>query len=225
MTRGLRQLGLDRSQVDVEILSTGRAGILGFGAEQARVRIHPKVLVKSSAPAVEPSITAEVRSAQALEQEEDVRSAAEVLRTLLRLMSINAVVTVRAPETPGDGVGLVKAILDVRGDDLGILIGRRGNTLASLQYIVNLIVSRKLHTRTVIGIDIEGYRRRREQALTRLALRMADRVKQTGQQVTLEPMPPNERRIVHLALSKDPAVVTNSIGEGESRKVVIGPRR
>lgn len=166
-----------------------------------------------------------VTSGLPLEQQEDVRCAVEVLRTLLRLLSIEADVTVRAPETPGDGVGMVKAILDVHGDDLGILIGRRGDTLASLQYLVNLIVSRKLHTRTIIGIDIAGYRRRREEALKGLALRMAERVKQTGQPVTLEPMPPNERRIVHLALAKDPQVVTHSIGEGESRKVSISLRR
>jgi spoIIIJ-associated protein len=174
------------------------------------------------APAIATATSREVASAP---DEDDVQFAAQTLSDLLRLMSINATVTVRAPETPGDGVGLVKAVLDVHGDDLGILIGRRGDTLSSLQYMVNLIVSHELKTRTIIGIDVEGYRRRREQALTSLALRMAERVKQTRQPVMLEPMPPNERRIVHLALADDPLVATNSVGEGESRKVGIALRR
>jgi spoIIIJ-associated protein len=122
-------------------------------------------------------------------------------------------------------VGLAQAVLDVSGDDLGLLIGRRGQTLASLQYLVNLIVSRKLQSRASFGVDVEGYRRRREDSLKGLALRMADRVKTTGQSVTLEPMPANERRIVHLTLAGDPKVITVSIGEGEGRKVAITPRR
>jgi spoIIIJ-associated protein len=115
-------------------------------------------------------------------------------------------------------------VLDVSGEDLGILIGRRGDTLASLQYLVNLIVGRKLKAKTAFGVDVEGYRRRREQSLKNLAIHMAERVKSNGQTVTLEPMPPNERRIVHLALAKDAAVITESIGEGENRKVVIYPK-
>ena len=112
-------------------------------------------------------------------------------------MNVDASVQVRAPETPGDGLGLVRAVLDVSGEDLGILIGRRGDTLSSLQFLVNLVVSRKLKARTAFGIDVEGYRRRREESLKGLALRMADRVKSTGQSITLEPMPPE--RAAHRA--------------------------
>jgi spoIIIJ-associated protein len=151
--------------------------------------------------------------------------AAGVLEDLLRLMNVEATVTPRAPETAGDGVGMIEAVLDVDGDDLGILIGRRGATLASLQYVLNLIVSKKMERRVSFGIDVDGYRRRREEALVTLARRMASRVRGTGRSVTLEPMPPNERRIVHLALANDPAVMTVSIGEGEDRKVAITPSR
>lgn len=202
--KALQQLGLEREQVEVEVLSQGRAGILGFGGEEARVRVRP---------------VAEMGV------EGDTEMAVEVLEKLLSLMSIEASVTVRAPETPGDGVGLVKAVLDVRGDELGILIGRRGDTMGALQYLVNLIVSRRMKTRTAFAVDVEGYRRRREDALKRLALRMAEQVRATGTSVTLEPMPPNERRIVHLALARDPTVITSSVGEGESRKVAIALRR
>jgi len=211
--KALEQLGLDETEVEVEILSMGRSGILGIGSDRARVIVRPKGHAVTSTPAGSPPTG------------DDTDGAVETLERLLELMSIDAGVRVRAPETPGDGLGLVKAVLDISGEDLGILIGRRGSTLASLQFLVNLMVSRKSKARTAFGIDVEGYRRRREESLKGLALRMADRVKSTGQSVTLEPMPPNERRIVHLALAKDASVITVSIGEGESRKVAITPRR
>lgn len=202
--KALQELGLTRSQVEVEVLQQGRSGILGFGGEEARVRVRPLVT---------------------LSVEEDTQLALEVLRKLLDLMNIDAEVSVRPPETPGDGVGLAKAVLDVRGEDLGILIGRRGDTLGSVQYVVNLIVSRRTKARATFAVDVEGYRRRREEGLERLAFRMAERVRTTGQTVTLEPMPPNERRIVHLALAGDSSVITSSVGEAEARKVCIAPRR
>jgi spoIIIJ-associated protein len=155
----------------------------------------------------------------------DVQSAVKVLEDLLELMGVEADVTPRSPETPGDGVGMIEAVLDVEGDDLGILIGRRGQTLSSLQYVLNLIVSKQMNRRVAFGIDVDSYRRRREDALVSLAKRMAARVRGTGRSVTLEPMPPNERRIVHMALAEDPAVMTVSIGEGEARKVAITPTR
>jgi spoIIIJ-associated protein len=122
-------------------------------------------------------------------------------------------------------VGLSKAVLDVEGEDLGVLIGRRGSTLASVQYLVNLIVSRHFKGNAPFAVDVEGYRRRREESLRALAARMAERVRETGRSITLEPMPANERRIVHLALAEDPTVATSSVGEGESRKVAISVRR
>jgi spoIIIJ-associated protein len=157
--------------------------------------------------------------------DEDVAVAVTVLQNLLGLMGVEAEVVSRAPETAGDGIGLTEAVLDVEGDDLGLLIGRRGQTLASLQYLVNLIVSKQTNRRVAFAVDVDGYRRRREEALVGLAKRTASRVRQSGRSVTLEPMPPNERRIVHLALQDDPAVVTVSIGEGEARKVAITPSR
>jgi spoIIIJ-associated protein len=211
--KALEKLGLDETEVEIEILSMGRSGILGIGGDRARVLVRPKGGVAAPAPAAAPSTG------------EDTETAVGILEHLLELMSVDASIRVRAPETPGDGLGLVRGVLDVSGEDLGILIGRRGDTLSSLQFLVNLIVSRRLKARTAFGIDVEGYRRRREESLMGLALRMADRVKSTGQSITLEPMPPNERRIVHLTLAKDPNVITVSIGEGESRKVAITPRR
>ena len=211
--KALEKLGLDETEVEIEILSVGRSGILGIGGDRARVLVRPKSGAAALTPGAAPATG------------EDMETAVGILEHLLEFMNIDASIRVRAPETPGDGLGLVRAVLDVSGEDLGILIGRRGDTLSSLQFLVNLFVSRKMKTRMAFGIDVEGYRRRREESLMGLALRMADRVKSTGQSITLEPMPPNERRIVHLALAKDPNVITVSIGEGESRKVAITPRR
>lgn len=202
---GLVDLGLERHEVTVEVLAEGRGGLFGIGGEPARVRLAP---VSMETP-----------------EGDDVVYAQETLQELLRLMRIDATATVRAPETPGDGVGLVKAVLDVEGDDLGILIGRRGNTMASLQYLVNLMVSRRFKNNAPFAVDVEGYRRRRETSLQDLAFRMAARVRESGRSITLEPMPASERRIVHLTLAKDPTVTTASVGEGESRKVAIRSQR
>jgi spoIIIJ-associated protein len=153
----------------------------------------------------------------------DVDAATGVLNHLIELMGIEASVSPRPPETAGDGLGMISAVLDIEGDDLGLLIGRRGQTLASLQYLLNLIVAKQLGKRVAFGVDVDGYRRRREEALVSLARRTATRVRNTGRSVTLEPMPPNERRIVHITLAEDPNVVTVSIGEGEARKVAVTP--
>ncbi len=155
---------------------------------------------------------------------EAVEAAVDILQQMLDYMGLDATVEARPPQTLGDGIGLVEAVLDVTGDELGLLIGRRGETLASLQYILNLVVRRRTHSHLTFGVDVEGYRRRREVMLNGLARRMADRVRATGQSLTLEPMPPAERRIVHLALANDPDVLTVSIGEGDARKVAITPR-
>jgi len=155
----------------------------------------------------------------------DVAVAVEVLENLIRLTGLEAGVTPREPETAGDGIGMIQAVLDVDGEDLGLLIGRRGQTLASLQYLLNLIVAKQISKRVAFGVDVDGYRRRREESLVNLAKRTAARVRGTGRSVTLEPMPPNERRIVHLTLADDPNVMTVSIGEGEGRKVAITPTR
>jgi len=215
--KALAELGLERTQVEVEVVREGRSGILGIGGEEARVTVRPKEEAK-----------AEPKEAEAEEHEiseDDIALGVEVLEKLLELMGVDATVRVREPETPGDGAAIVKTVLDISGDDLGILIGRRGDTLASLQYLVNLIVGRKLKAKAGFGVDVAGYRRRREQSLRSLALHMAERVRTTKQMMTLEPMPPNERRIVHLALAQDTTVITESIGEGENRKVVIRPAR
>lgn len=154
----------------------------------------------------------------------EVDLAATVVDDLLRMFDIDADITLREPVTPGDGLGSALAVIDIGGEDLGVLIGRRGDTLLNLQYLVNLILNRRYPGDASVTIDVEHYRHRREEQLTELALRMADRVKEHGNPITLEPMPASERRLVHLALAEDSELETNSIGEGDDRKVVISPR-
>lgn len=169
---------------------------------------------REEAPRVEPDINAP-----------EVELAAEVTDDILRLLDISASITIREPLTPGDGEGSVRAVLDISGEDLGLLIGRRGDTLQSLQYIVNLIITRRFPESPGITIDVEHYRHRREEQLTALTRRMAEHVRESGNAITLEPMSPAERRLVHLILAEDPELSTNSIGEGDNRKVVISARR
>lgn len=216
--------------MEIEVLSEGRSGILGIGAEQARVRLWPlgdegdedEELAEDD-ELVDESV--EQPAPHSLSGEEAIDEAVDVLQTLLDLMGLDAVVEARPPQTPGDGLGMVAAVLDVTGEDLGVLIGRRGDTLAALQYVLGLIMRRRTRSHLIFGIDVEGYRRRREASLCNLAQRMADRVRASGQSLTLEPMPPAERRIVHITLADDPDVLTVSIGEGDARKVAITPRR
>lgn len=201
--QALEQLGVARDEVEVTVLSEGKTGILGLGAEEARVRISPLV----SVPAEESAMTETARS---------------VLETLLAAMGITAsVIILEQPSAVGVEEEPAPVTFDIRGDDLGILIGRHGQTLSCLQYIVRLIVSQRTKAWVPIIIDVEGYKQRRSQALQAMAHRMAERVKIKGTPFALEPMPAYERRIIHLTLAEHPDVFTESIGDGDSRKVVI----
>ena len=186
-----RQLGISRDQFEVEVVRESKSGVLGVRGKEAVIRVNPL------APA----------------EEDVVRVATEVLDTLLRLMGITARVEVLSDEIP--------IALNIEGDDLGILIGRRGQTLDSLGHIAKLVVAARLKAWLPMNVDVAGYKKRRQDSLQRLALYLAEQVKSRHRAITMEPMPPAERRVIHLSLADDPDVVTNSIGEGENRKVVI----
>ncbi len=156
--------------------------------------------------------------------------AGRTLRDILTFFGLSGTeLSARDPETPGDGLGLISQVFDIYGEDdetsdeLGLLIGRRGETLASLQYVLNVIVSGHYDGDHVFSIDVEGYRRRREETLHELAERIASEVIETGDVITLEPMPAAERRIVHLALEEVDGVTTESVGSGNDRQVEILP--
>src|SRR5207244_89642 len=209
----LEDLGLKRSEVDIEVLTPGKPGLFGLGGEQARVRVTALVETtrRPAEDGVEGAIPERLLSERVEIKDldaEEVQYAHQFLRELLILMDISADVSVREPETPADGLGRATAVLDVEGDDLGLLIGRRGTTLSALQYLINVLVTRKLGSRVLVTVDVEAYHRRREDTLRGLARRMADRVRQSRRPMTLEPMPAAERPIINLGLRT--AVLTSA---------------
>lgn len=155
---------------------------------------------------------------------EEVDSAAQTIDDILRILDIDSEISIREPLTPGDGLGSSLAVIDIKGEDLGLLIGRRGDTLVALQYLVNLMLARKFPGKGSVTVDVEHYRHRNEERITAMAKRMAERVREGGSPITLEPMSAAERRLVHMMFADDPELETNSIGEGENRKVVISLR-
>jgi spoIIIJ-associated protein len=155
---------------------------------------------------------------------EEVNMACELIDDMLRILDIDAEISIREPETPGEGLGSSLAVIDLDGPNMGLIIGRGGETLTALQYLVNLIVSRRHPGQGApIHLDAANYRRRREHELIDLAQRMAERVRESGRPIRLEPMTAAERRIIHVILAEDPDVETMSTGTGESRKVEIRP--
>ena len=236
ISRGLEALNVTRDRVTIVVLDAGgtRSAAPGQRPREARVQLtlnEPEPRPEPESPAVRPQLTRDAPAVQpksapdapAVSNEEVMRLAQQTLRELLDRLQVKANVTARWAEAADkqdeeDGPPLV---LDIRGDDLGVLIGRRGETLSSLQYITRLIVSQKISGNVNLVVDVEGYKARREQQLRQLAQRMAERVASTRKPIALEPMPPSERRIVHLTLRDHPVVTTESVGRDEDRKVTI----
>jgi spoIIIJ-associated protein len=227
IAHGLAELGKTRDEVEIEVLSEGSRGLFGLGAEEARVQIsviEPKV-VEEPAKKIRVEVEKEekVEEPEAPSLEKDFQQTAKrALEELVTRMGIRAQVVIRRKVDEEEELPTV--VLDIVGDDLGILIGRRGETLAALQYITRLMVGRKTRRWHPLVVDVEQYKVRRERSLRRLAKRMAERVSFSQQPVALEAMPAYERRIVHLALRDHPTVTTKSVGEGDQRKVTIIPK-
>ena len=162
--------------------------------------------------------------------EDEVDLFGSTLRDLLVLLGLgDTSITARDPETAGDGVGLISQVFDVFGeseetsDELAVLIGRRGETLNALQYLLNVLVSKQNEGDLVFSVDIEGYRSRRERTLVDMAHEIAAEVRATGDVITLEPMPAAERRIIHLTLESEDGITTESVGRGNDRQVEVMP--
>ena len=205
--RAVEQLGVSQEELEVTVVKEGKPGILGLGAEEAVVR------VKSLAPLVP-------------KEEGDIVAAAEdTIERLLTLMGMaDYVVTQAQPIFDEEQETTASVVLNVEGGDLGILIGRRGHTLDCFQYIVKLIVGQQTKAWLPIVIDVEGYKQRRYQTLRTLARNIAEQVEAKGAPFTLESMTAYERRIIHITLADHPDVTTESVGQGEARRVVIQPK-
>jgi len=234
---GLKLLNARRSDVIVEVMDEGSKGLLGIGSRDAVVRLS--MLTESRAPSdvqEAESMDDSVHTAKggsgstsgtgALEVDsltDEQGTAMAIVEQLLSKMQVSANVTVRESE-PDDLTGQRITILDIQGNDLGTLIGPRGETLNAFQHIARLMAAHQMKQRASFVIDVQEYRKRRELALSRLAERMARKVTDRQRAISLEPMPPNERRIIHVALRDSVTVTTQSAGEGNRRRVRILPK-
>jgi spoIIIJ-associated protein len=253
IARAVEQLGASRDQVQIEILASPTRGLLGFGAKKARVRATmraPMLFDGEAEGAADEAFESDDESDYGADDEEvsdegaDVEEVVErprtaprremrhepparpveratlerarsILQDLLGLIGSEARVEI---EEDGDGPRLAMV-----GDESGLLIGRRGQTLDALEYILNRIVTREEDEASHLVVDSQNYRTRRRQSLVDLAKRLGERARRRGKAVTLNPMSPRDRRIVHLALQDDGSLTTRSSGRGYYRKLLIIP--
>ena len=247
ITKALNLLGVERDKVSLDILAEEKMGLLGFGRQNARVRatIREAVAVAPdedagdpdpvAAPADEPAETEPEETAVVVDRsddgepdeepaETDERSAevrkvsVEVLTEILRLMGVEAEVVVKP------GTSASEFVLDVQGDSSALLIGRRGQTLESLQHILSRIVADKVGAGVPQPIvDAEDYRGRRVRSLEDMALRMGEKAKRSRKTQGIDALSARDRRVVHLALKDDPWLTTKSLGHGAFRRLLIIP--
>jgi spoIIIJ-associated protein len=246
----LRLLRLDRDAVEIEILENATKGVLGFGTKKARVRARERAKVdavlaasvtapasaavppppsppaptsavprETPRPAATPARPRREPTTPVTGAEPATLALCDTLADLLDQMGVECSVEIGTDPT-GEA-----AVLRVSGRDGGIVIGRRGQTLDAIEHLMNRIALRDSPSNpTRVRIDVEGYRERRQESLEQLARRLADKAKATGRVVTLNPMSPRDRRVVHITLQSDEEVTTWSQGEGHFRRLLIGPR-
>lgn len=248
--KGLAQLNLSQEAVEVEVLDAGSKGLFGLGSRQARIRLTLKSSDTPGLPAIKPTpssqpaqveaetkISAEPQADQAAsdvqasskvetpeEMDETLATAVSVVSELLEKMTVRANVSA-SYHSAEDEDNEQAVLVNIEGNDLSILIGRRSETLNALQYITSLILSKRLDRWVQVMIDVQGYRARRERQLRQIARRMAEQAVHTGRRQVLEPMPANERRLIHLELRDHPGVETESIGDEPNRKVTISLKK
>jgi len=220
------EFGVPREKLNIEIISDGASGFLGLGSKKAKIRASimsidmtidtPHEQSRKDAPK-KPPVSSDFNQSVVTEEsaETPATRAKRILEGILGRMSLDCPVTIE--ETPDT------IILNIKGDGSGLLIGKRGQNLDAIQYIVNKAVSKYADNRKMIVVDTEGYRRRREESLIALAANLAEKVKKSKKALTVGHMNAHDRRIIHLALQNDESLTTKSRGEGEFRKIVIMP--
>jgi len=214
----LRLLGVERDKITVDILSEGKKGILGFGSQKARIRATlRKSIIDLRVSEVEPA-RIEERPLIAVEAAAMGQKAKEVLAEILRLMGIKAEVELKAGERTDE------TVVEIRAENSGLLIGRKGQTLEALQYLVSRIAGERGGTEGPhIVVDIENYRQRRRRTLEDMALRLGEKAKRQRKTVSVDALSAADRRIIHAALQDDPWVTTKSLGQGSYRRLLIIP--
>jgi len=204
------ELKVSREDVDIDVLANGSTGFLGLvGAKNAKIRATLKE--RPEVPTPEASLSSVPSGAQVAE------TAKKTLSDLLRLLEIEASIELKEDSE--------RILLNIKGDGSGLLIGRKGQTLDALEYLVNKIVHKGAEDKKRIVVDTENYRSRREESLVNLAQRLAEKAKRMGRPVTISPMSAHDRRIIHLALQEDKALHTWSTGTGLYRKIIISPEK
>lgn len=250
---GLARLDLPRDAVEVEVLDEGRQGMFGLGARAARVRLKvasdrapakakPETPPESKpqaavAPGPPPAEADEVEPEQQEspeletgeeavgEEEQKIEVTRSVTEALLDAMGLgDAEIEIERAEPGPSKEEVPPLVVDVSGPGTDMLVGQDGEVLKAFQYIVRLLVGRKMKGWVHVVVDVRGYKAQRAQRLRDLAHRMADQAVDTDRTVILQPMPPHERRVVHVALYDDSRVTTESIYEGERRRVTIVPK-
>jgi spoIIIJ-associated protein len=212
VARVCAEWGVDRAAVQVDQLDAAA----GVGAAPERVLLRITLLAPGGDDDFDEDDDARL--------DPELEQARSILRDLLEHMQVRSDVVAGYGQADPEAEGPV-IVLDVRGDDLDPLIGRRGETLAALQYIVRLILSKQFSRNVDLVVDVQGHKQRREEQLRRMARRMAEQATERQRIMSMEPMPANERRIIHLELREHPDVTTESVGDGDRRKVTIVPKQ
>ena len=192
ITEACRKLGVTSDRLDYEVIEEGSNGFLGIGSKPAIIKAAVKI--------------------EKLSLEDNAK---KFLNDVFAAMNMTVVVEIKYDEENKE------MDVDLSGDDMGVLIGKRGQTLDSLQYLVSLVVNKESDDYIRVKVDTENYRERRKETLENLAKNVAYKVKRTRRPVSLEPMNPYERRIIHSALQNDKYIATHSEGEEPFRKVVV----
>ena len=192
ITEACQKLGVTSDKLEYEVVEEGSNGFLGIGSKPATIKAAVK-----------------------MEEESEEDCAKKFLNDVFAAMNMEVVVDVKYNDEEKE------MDVDLSGDEMGVLIGKRGQTLDSLQYLVSLVVNKGKDDYIRVKVDTEDYRKRRKETLENLAKNIAYKVKRTRRSVSLEPMNPYERRIIHSALQNDKYVTTHSEGEEPFRKVVI----
>ncbi len=210
ISKACEELKVSREDVDIDVLANGSTGFLGLvGAKNAKIRATLKE--RPEVPTPEATLSSVPSGAQVAE------TAKKTLSDLLRLLEIEASIELKEDSE--------RILLNIKGDGSGLLIGRKGQTLDALEYLVNKIVHKGAEDKKRIVVDTENYRSRREESLVNLAQRLAEKAKRMGRPVTISPMSAHDRRIIHLALQEDKALHTWSTGTGLYRKIIISPEK
>jgi spoIIIJ-associated protein len=227
--KAARELGVPVEEIGIEVLSDSGRGFFGFvGGKKVKIRAWSKRESREELDDEVPEIqeaVAEERAPVASEDEEETektektekaQKAQEALQGLIGWLSEQATVEIKEETSE-------RILLEIHGDKTGLLIGKRGQTLDALQFLANKMVNRSRDSAKRIEVDMEQYRKRREQSLQNMAVRLGQKVKKKRKPITIEAMNAHDRRIIHLTLKNDRALETKSVGKGEMRKLVIHP--